>query len=115
MNVVNNPLVGDVVLVLLLLVPTTGPGQFLPSDLTPVLLYGSGSSSDFLPKILGVNTTLFLCNTQFYFTLSSVLLCKSHKTVILKLSVTDQLVACPPMVWITQVKFPIRFFKSPCL
>jgi hypothetical protein len=40
---------------------------------------GSGPSSDFLAKVLGVDTPLFLCNTQFYSALSSLLLRKSHK------------------------------------
>jgi hypothetical protein len=38
--------------------------------------YGNGPS-EFLAKILGVNTPLFLCNTQFYFPLSSLLLHRS--------------------------------------
>jgi hypothetical protein len=50
-----------------------GPGRLLLSDLAPILQYGN-RSSDFLAKILGVNTSLFVWNTQFYFTLSSLLL-----------------------------------------
>jgi hypothetical protein len=53
---------------------TRGPGRLLTSDLALVLQYGSGTSSDFLAKILGVDTPLFLCNTKFYFSLSSLLL-----------------------------------------
>jgi hypothetical protein len=53
---------------------TRGPGQLLPCDSDPVLQYGSGPSSDFLAKILGVDTPLFLWKTQFYFLLSSLLL-----------------------------------------
>jgi hypothetical protein len=58
---------------------TRGHSQLLPSDLAPVLQYGSGPSSDFLAKILGVNTPHFFHITQFYFPLSSLLLHKSHK------------------------------------
>jgi hypothetical protein len=46
---------------------TRGPCRLLPSDSAPVLKYGSGPSSDFLAKIVNVDTPLFLCNTQFYF------------------------------------------------
>jgi hypothetical protein len=42
---------------------------------------GSGPSSEFLAKILGADTSWFLCNTQFYFPLSSLLLCKSNKRI----------------------------------
>jgi hypothetical protein len=41
---------------------TREPGRLLPSDLAPVLLCGGGPSSDFLAKILGVDTSLFVCN-----------------------------------------------------
>jgi hypothetical protein len=61
---------------------TRGPSQLLPSDSAPVLQYGSGPSSDFLAKIFGVDTPRFLCSTQFYFPLSSLLLCKSSKRVL---------------------------------
>jgi hypothetical protein len=37
-----------------------GPDQLLTFDLAPVLQYDTGSSSDFLAKILGVDTPLFL-------------------------------------------------------
>jgi hypothetical protein len=55
---------------------TRGPGRLLSSDLALVLQYDSGPPSDFLAKILGVDTPLFLCNTQFYFSLSLLLLHK---------------------------------------
>jgi hypothetical protein len=42
-------------------------GQLTPSDSAPVFQYGCGLSSDFLVKILGVDTPLFLCNAGFYF------------------------------------------------
>jgi hypothetical protein len=58
---------------------TRGPGQLKPSNLAPVLQYGSGPSSDFLAKILGVDTPLFLCNTQFYLPLYPLLVRKSHE------------------------------------
>jgi hypothetical protein len=47
--------------------------RLLPSDSAPVLQCGCGPSSDFLGKILGVDTPLFLCNTQFYSPLSLLL------------------------------------------
>jgi hypothetical protein len=59
--------------------PTRGPGCLLPSDLAPVLQHGSVFSYDFLAKILGVETPLFLRNTQLYFPLSSLLLHTTHK------------------------------------
>jgi hypothetical protein len=49
---------------------TRGPGRLLPSDLAPILQYGSRPPSDFLVKILGVDTSPFLWNTRFYFTRS---------------------------------------------
>jgi hypothetical protein len=49
---------------------TRGPGRLLPSDLAPILQYGSRPPSDFLAKILGVDTSQFLWNTRFYFTRS---------------------------------------------
>jgi hypothetical protein len=49
---------------------TRGPGRLLPSDLAPILQYGSRHPSDFLAKILGVDTSPFLWNTRFYFTRS---------------------------------------------
>jgi hypothetical protein len=56
-----------------------GTWSILPSDLALVLQYGSGPSSDFLAKILGVDTPLLLYSTQFDFPLSSQLLQKSCK------------------------------------
>jgi hypothetical protein len=61
---------------------TRGPSQLLPSDSALVLQYGSGPSSDFLAKILGVDTLWFLCNTQFYFPFSSLLPYKSSKRIV---------------------------------
>jgi hypothetical protein len=49
---------------------TRGPGRLLSSDLAPILQYGSRPPSDFLAKILGVDTSPFLWNTRFYFTRS---------------------------------------------
>jgi hypothetical protein len=40
------------------------------SDLPPVLQYGSGPCSDFVTKVLGVDTQVFLCNTPLYFPVS---------------------------------------------
>jgi hypothetical protein len=50
-----------------------------PSDSAPGLQYDSGPSSGFLARILGVDTPLFLCNTQLYFPLCSLFLRKSRK------------------------------------
>jgi hypothetical protein len=47
---------------------TRGPGGLLPSDLAPILQYVSTPPSDFLAKILGVDTSPFVWNTRFYFT-----------------------------------------------
>jgi hypothetical protein len=49
---------------------TRGPSPLKPSDSAPVLQYCSGLSSNFLTKILDIDTPLFLFNTQFYFSLS---------------------------------------------
>jgi hypothetical protein len=38
----------------------------------PIVKDGSGSSSNFLAKILGTATALFLCRTQFYFLLLQI-------------------------------------------
>jgi hypothetical protein len=35
--------------------------------LAPILQYNSGPSSKFLLRILGVDSALFLCSTQFYY------------------------------------------------
>jgi hypothetical protein len=71
---------------------TRGPGRLKHSDSAPVLQYGSGPSSDFLAKILGVDTALFLCNTLFYFLLSSLLHHTSRKRRTLTLFAILQLV-----------------------
>jgi hypothetical protein len=39
---------------------TKGPGRLKPSESAPVLQYGSGPSSDFLAKISGIDTPLFV-------------------------------------------------------
>jgi hypothetical protein len=48
------------------------PGPLKPSDTALVLQYDSGPSSDFLARMLGVDTPLFLFKMQFYFPLSSL-------------------------------------------
>jgi hypothetical protein len=53
--------------------------QLKPFDSALILHKDSKFPSDSLSKILGVNTPLFLFDTQFYFPLSSLLLRKSHK------------------------------------
>jgi hypothetical protein len=57
-----------------------GHGPFKHSDSVSVLQYGTGLSSDFLIRILDVDTPVFLCNTQVYFPRSSLLVHKSHKS-----------------------------------
>jgi hypothetical protein len=95
---------------------TRGPGPLLPSDSAPVLQYGSGPSSDFLAKISGVDNSLFLCNTRFYFPLPSLLLCKSdtsdHPFVFRNSSVGSILSTVPA----ARVGFQhlIYFFNSAC-
>jgi hypothetical protein len=39
---------------------TRGPGRLLPSDSASVLKYGSGHSSDFLDKMLSVDSLWFV-------------------------------------------------------
>jgi hypothetical protein len=56
----------------------TEPGWLLPSDSALILQCGSGPSTDFLAKILGVDSQQFLCNMQFYFPLSSLRVRKSY-------------------------------------
>jgi hypothetical protein len=57
--------------------------QLVPSDSALLSQYDSGSSSDFLVKILGVVTPLYLSNKQFYFSHSLQLLRMSHNRGIL--------------------------------
>jgi hypothetical protein len=57
-----------------------GPHQWKPSDSALVLQDGSVPFYDFLARILGVGTPLFLFNIEFYFSLSSLLVHKSHKS-----------------------------------
>jgi hypothetical protein len=56
-----------------------GPSELPRLNLVLVLRCGSGTSSNFLIKILIVNTPLFLHNTQFKFSHSLLLLRRSHK------------------------------------
>jgi hypothetical protein len=78
---------------------TRGPSRLVPSEIAPVLQYGSGPSSHFLAKILGVDSLLFLCNTQFYFPLSSQLLLSPAKEAYLEFTIVAQLVAFMSTVW----------------
>jgi hypothetical protein len=75
---------------------TSGPGRLKSSNSAPVLQYGSGLSSDFLAKMWSTDTPLFLCNTQFYFPLPSLKVCKSLKVGLLMLSAIVQLAMCLP-------------------
>jgi hypothetical protein len=79
------------------------PSKLVPSDTAPVLQFGSGTSSPSWPNILGVNTSLFLCSIQFYFSHSLLLCCKSHKRDILLLTAKAQLAARLPTVQATWV------------
>jgi hypothetical protein len=81
------------------------PNRLLPSDSAPVLQCGSRSSSNFLAKLLGVDTSPFLWNTWFYFIRFSPLLRKSGIEHILLSAVVAQLVACLLMVQPTRVRF----------
>jgi hypothetical protein len=47
---------------------------------------------DFLAKILGTETLQFLCNIQFYFTLSCYIACTARE-IILEVPIVAQLVA----------------------
>jgi hypothetical protein len=88
-----------------------GPGQLKSSNLALVLQYGSGPSPNFLAKILGVITSLFLCKTPFYFSLSSLLIPKPHKsrhTDFFCNSSVDSL----PTVQVVSVWFLMRLFLT---
>jgi hypothetical protein len=63
-------------------------------------------SSDFLAKISGVDTPLFLQKTQFYFALSSLLFHIKH-TVFIPTMIAQ---ACLLVVQLTCVPSPTRFF-----
>jgi hypothetical protein len=86
------------------------PNQLLPSNLTVILQYGSRPSSDFLAKILGVHTSPFVWNKQFYFTRSSLLLHKSCVGHQLLLSAVAQWVVCLLMVRTTHIQFPKYYY-----
>jgi hypothetical protein len=86
----------------------TGPSRLKHFDLAPILHCRNGSSSDFLAKILEVDTPVFLCNTLFHFPLSSLLLLKSRKRREFELSSIIQLVACMSELRAAGVRFPLR-------
>jgi hypothetical protein len=72
------------------------------SDLATVLQCGSGSSSDLQAKVLCVNTPVFLSNTQFHFPLSSLSVCKLHKsrcTYIVSNSSDGSILAYKAVIW----------------
>jgi hypothetical protein len=54
---------------------TREPCGLKPSESAPILQHDIRPSPDFLAKILGVRTHQFLYNTQFYFSISSLLGC----------------------------------------
>jgi hypothetical protein len=74
---------------------TRGPGRLFLFNLAPVLQYGSRPSSGFLIKILGVDTLLFVWNSQFCFTHSYTLLTAVYQWVTYLL-----------MIWPIHVWFP---------
>jgi hypothetical protein len=76
--------------------------------LAPVLKYGSGPSSDFLAKMLGVDTPPFPWKTQFHLLLSLLLLHRLMRCCVSALPATVQLVACLLLVQPAQVLFPCR-------
>jgi hypothetical protein len=88
---------------------TRGSGRFIAPDSALVLQYGSGPSSDFLAKILDINTPLFLLNTQFHFLGFHYYFKCLIKEGTLMLFKTAQLIACLPMVRATQIWFPMSF------
>jgi hypothetical protein len=72
------------------------------SDLALVML-NTGPPSDFQAKVLGVDTPLFLHNTQFYFSLLHSYVVSLIKVLCNKLSVVAHLVACLSVMQMTQV------------
>jgi hypothetical protein len=90
---------------------TRGPGRLLPSDSAPILQNGSGPHSDFLAKILGVDTLPFLCKTQFYFSFSLLFLHTLIKCHFITSLAIAQAVAFLLMVRPTRVLFQgVLFF-----
>lgn len=67
-------------------------GTHSPPDSASVLQWGSESSTEFLAKILYLDVTLFLCNTQFYFPLSALSLVSLAKEFFLQFTSVSQLV-----------------------
>jgi hypothetical protein len=74
---------------------TMKPGRLKPSDEAPDLQYGSGSSSEFLAKILGVDTRLLLCNnfTSHFLHCCFIIIIEVSA---LMLSAVFNLIACLP-------------------
>jgi hypothetical protein len=92
---------------------TRRPGRLWPSDMAPVLQYGSRPFSDFLAKILGVNTSAFACNTQFYFTHFPLLLRKSWLVCITSLFAVAEWLEYLLTAQMTCVRFPsVTFFLN---
>jgi hypothetical protein len=76
------------------------------TNLTP-----SRPCSEFLAKILDVSTSPFDCNTQFYFTQTSLLLHRSFIKWVLSSSPVAEWVAYFLVVWLTRVWFS-HFFLT---
>jgi hypothetical protein len=87
-----------------------GSGLLLNSESDLVLKYDSRPSSDFLAIIWCIDTPLFLCNTQFYFPLSLLLLHKLCEHVFVQFTVIAQSVAWMPTLWMIRVLFPMSSF-----
>jgi hypothetical protein len=80
-----------------------------PSDLGPVLQYGSGPSSDFQTKILGVNTPLFLFNMPLFFSRYSLLVLNLRSGgAVFGLSAVAQLVPCSLTLQTAAVRSPVK-------
>lgn len=84
----------------------------LPSNLALVLQYGSRPSSDFLDKILGIDTQSFLSNTQLILNFSHCYAVCLIRESVLEVSAVAHLVACLIVVQVAQVQFLERSFLN---
>jgi hypothetical protein len=94
---------------------TSGTGRLKPSVSSPVLQYDSEPSTDFLAKILGVDTPLFLCSTRYYGIIFRVFYCCSLSLVnatTLAATLKEQLVAGLPTMRATRVQLTVFITMS---
>lgn len=82
---------------------------FLPIYWTPDLNYDSGKSYDFLVEILSVYTPFFLCNSQYSFTLSSLLVPKPYKRNRLRVFCDCSVFSRLSTMQTAGVWFPVRW------